>query len=798
MNTKIRIVVVALLSLSIAAVIFERHRAAKHAVLKEIAVQLIREGRSGEAIPLLRQALAAKPSYAEAYHALGIAYGILGDTATAEACLRRAIALKPEYPTAVYNLASVCERGRRYDEALELLARAEAMKPGYPGARAARARIMFAMGKDAIEAGDGAKGEKLFVRAAETDPAFVDAHYGLGRLYQRTGRYKEAVAQFTLVTQMKPGAKVGPVLRDSYTQYGEERARAGDFAAAVEAYRRALLLDGKNGALRYRLGTALVRRGDIEAGGRELAEARRLKVEVEPDAELAADLAARARRSRAAGDPDSASGLLDLAARVDPGPDLSAEKSEISVARGDRAWDAGDAPGAIARYREAEKARPGVPGLEEKLARSLAAAGERDEAILRYERLLKKNPANRDYCAATGTLYLEAGDYVRAEEKFSAMGDAGEKQLRVCYEKWLVAEKDPARMLPVFEKYLRVDPDNDAMRARMFLTMTRLGRSREAVAGMAKLIEKYPPPRCPSFEHFCPKRITGVSVAEGIEQFKGFHRWVFSSISEHPKYMGFFTVRAGRQAFQPSPAPPFLPYGTTLLYEGPDAAPKESVLKIRYDAGEEFTVFLPPLKAGTRLYLARDGFTYAPGFTAIARSDIPREIPPYSEYNYLLGLIYRESGNVRGARGAARYHHDWGYIFLSVGLFAQGEKELRRAIEIDEGSFDSRLILAREYLRQRRYDEAIREASAAASLMPGDPIPVNDLGVIQAEHGLTNEAEKNFQRAVEMDKTFITPCTNLAVLYKRRNIPSEVKFWEKVARTLETAKPLDDGLILSE
>ncbi|MEI6632728.1 MAG: tetratricopeptide repeat protein [Chlamydiota bacterium] len=798
MNTRILIVVGALLSLSIAAVIVGRHRAAKHAVLKENAVQLIREGRSGAAISLLRQALDVKPNYAEAYHALGIAYGTLGDAATAEACFRRAIALKPEYPAAVYNLASVCERQRRYDEALALLAQAEAMKPEYPGARAARARIYFTMGKDAIEAGDVAKGEKLFVRAVETDPASVDAHYGLGRLYQRTGRYKEAVAQFTLVTQMKPGAKVGPALRDAYARIGEERVGAGDFAAAVEAYRRALILDEKNGALRYRHGAALVRQGNCEAGGKELAEARRLKAEVKPDAELAADLVARAKRALAAGDLDGAAGWLDLATRVDLRAEVSAERAGISLARGDRAWEAGDAVLALRHYRETEKAAAGTPGIEEKLARALAAAGERDEAIERYERLLEKDPGNRECLVAAGNVYLAAGEFARAEEKFSALGGEGGEHLRGCYEKWLSAEKDPARMLPVFEKYLQVDPDNDAVRALMFLTMARLGRYREAVAGMERVIEKHPPPRRPSFDHFRPKRITGVRVAEGIEQFKGLHQWVFSSVSEHPKYMGSFTVRAGRQAFQPTSAPPSLPYGTTLLYEGPDAVSKESALEILYDDRGKYVAYLPPLKAGTRLYLARDGFTYAPGFSAIGRSDIPREIPPYSEYNYLLGLIHRESGNKGEAKRVARYHCEWGSIFTLVGLFSLGEKELRRALEIDEDSFDSRSTLSSLYFRQRRYDDAAREAAAAASMRPDDPIPVNDLGVIYAARGSINEAEQQFLRAVEMDKKFITPCYNLAVLYKRRKMPSERKFWEKMIRIMETAKPLEDGLTLSE
>jgi tetratricopeptide (TPR) repeat protein len=256
-------------------------------------------------------------------------------------------------------------------------------------------------------------------------------------------------------------------------------------------------------------------------------------------------------------------------------------------------------------------------------------------------------------------------------------------------------------------------------------------------------------------------------------------------------------VKEGRQVFEQSP---FLgpPYGTTILYAGPDTAAKESALKLSHDGGEELTVYLPPMKAGARVWVARDGCTYGIGSSAIGRCDSLQASGPYNEFHYLLGLIYRTGGDLKAAGNAAEYHRQWGYGFLLEGLFAQGEKELRRAIEIDEGNSDSRVHLAALYLKQRRYAEAIREAKVAASLRPEDPIPVNDLGVIYASRGLFNEAEREFLRAMEINKKYSTPCRNLAVLYKRRGVSVEQKFWAREAGILEASQHLEDGLMLGE
>lgn len=779
MNTRVLILVGALLSLSIAAVIVGRHRSAGHSALKETAVQLIREGRSGEAVPLLRQALAAKPNYAEAYHALGIACGNLGDAASAEACLRKAIALKPDYPTAVYNLASVCERQRRYAEALKLLAQAESMRAGCPGARAARARILFAMGKDAIAAGDTAGGERLFVEAAAADPDFADARYGLGKLYHRRGMFKEAVAQFTLVAQMRPGAKVGPALRDAYAEIGKERARAGDYAAAADAYRHALLLDENNGVLRYRYGAALVRRGNSEAGGKELAEARRAggKIE-EPDAALAAALAAGARSALTAGDLDGATGRLDLAALVDPRIEVSVERAGISTARGDRASKDGDAVAAVRFYREAEKNRPDGPGLAGKLARALAAAGERDEAIERYELQRAREPENKEFLAALATLYEGAGGFARAADCYATIGDGARSELAALYDRWASHEKDPAAVAALYRKCLDLEPGNDRFTVVYAHALARQGECERALDEIRKLMGKHREPPRPLLKPLQIGKLEAVRMVEGLASAKGTHTWHFVPEGRDEISLGVFTVTGGKQRFIPRAAYAERdPRALRILFAGPDEVEGGSALEIRYDGGKEKRIVFPVLKAPSALWADGSGFTWTPRFTAPCRVTFPRGDLPYNTWHHVLGLIYRECGRAREARECAEYHSRWAEIYSAFRYVPETEQELKWALDICPEHFESRLLYTVVLYGQKRYQEALSEARAAAALKPGSPIPLNDQGVILAAQGRYQEAEMFLLRAVEKDKKFLTACRNLQELYGKMGKEMERKYW---------------------
>jgi len=82
----------------------------------ELAVGYFEQGKTTIALDELKQALAADPSFAEAYTLRGLVYMRLNDPALAESSFRRALALKPGDANTLHNLGwMMCQRDRHAD-----------------------------------------------------------------------------------------------------------------------------------------------------------------------------------------------------------------------------------------------------------------------------------------------------------------------------------------------------------------------------------------------------------------------------------------------------------------------------------------------------------------------------------------------------------------------------------------------------------------------------------------------------------------------------------------------------------
>lgn len=790
------IVVIAILIFAIAALLFARARAADHRAFNERGAQLIREGKYKTALINLERALKLKPNYAEAYHNCGIAYGRLGRFGEAEESLRRALALEPDQPRVMFNLAAVLEKEADYQGALDLLARAEKRNADYPAARALRAKIYCRMADGAIASGDAAAAGELLLKAVASDPSLSRAHYALGELYRKDGKYEKAVAEYNLVTQAKAGTALSPRLVEAYRCLGDEYAKAGQHEKARDAYRRAIAIHPHDGELRYRHGVELLKTGQRAEAFQELEEAYRAKPDLSPDVSLAGEYVSRAREEIKGNRSDSARENLDIAARLNHAIDTTGERAALLVSEGDSASGAGDAKKALDRYREAEKLTPSLPSLDEKLARAHAAAGEGKEAIGRYEKLAAGDPGNKAYAAALGDLYLKAGEYAKAAEKFAALGDERRNDLLACYERLAEAEKNQAKALELYRKCLQLDPSSDDVRSRMYLALAKTGRHEEAVRGMEALLKKYPVPRSPPFDPLRMRAIESVRVEEGLGHLQGTHRWDFMPGGGSKNSLGILSVREGKQSYIPGVSvKEGWVFVTDIVYEGPDPIGHDTTLLIVHDGGKRTTAYLSPLRAPAKLWMDRDGYTYLPGFKGIARSYFTPNAPVYNGYRYILGLIYKGAEEKKKAKECADYHYRRAMACFRLGFYAESESEFKRAIVLCEEYFEAHLSYAGLLYTQKRYDDAAREVDIAAGIRPQDPVPVNDLGVVLSAQGRFQEAEQTLLRAVQMDDKFVTPSGNLAQLYKNLGRIKDQLFWEKHAGKIEAGgNIIEDGL----
>lgn len=202
-------------------------------------------GRYDVALDEARTALGDSPTYAPAYHLMGLVYMMINENASAADNFVRALNLAPGDPD--FNNSYgwfLCQQGREA-EAMERFARA-ARNPYYrfPTRPYTNAGLCELRRKDDVAA------EAQFLRAAQVDPANREALYQLAAIAYRQGNYQAAHDQLSRLHQ-----QLGPTPASAWLglraarQLGERNAEAsyaeqlrGRFADSAE---HVLMLQGK-------------------------------------------------------------------------------------------------------------------------------------------------------------------------------------------------------------------------------------------------------------------------------------------------------------------------------------------------------------------------------------------------------------------------------------------------------------------------------------------------------------------------------------------------------------------------
>jgi tetratricopeptide (TPR) repeat protein len=162
-------------------------------------------GEGSEAIEQLGIALAIRPDWIEARHALGEAYLASGDFAAAEEAFRAALEGDQERGTAYLGLGKALYGQNQPEEAREPLEKAIEEVPNLVDAYLLLADIEYASGDSdaALDALDKAK---------SVAPGVVKVYLHTGETYFRLGRYTSARSHLKQAISMKPDLSLAHVI----------------------------------------------------------------------------------------------------------------------------------------------------------------------------------------------------------------------------------------------------------------------------------------------------------------------------------------------------------------------------------------------------------------------------------------------------------------------------------------------------------------------------------------------------------------------------------------------------------
>ncbi len=292
------------------------------------AMELLRSGRTHEAIDIARSLVQVAPEAADAHQLLAMCCAGMGDAPAAEVAFRHALALAPTATVVALNFASWLGKSGRIQEGMGVLAQA-------PDSLQAS----FQMGLFALQVHDHARARDAFARVTRLDPTNAHAWDGLGNALHAMGEHEDAAEAFRMATE------VSPDFTRAWINLGVALRLLGRIEEALACFRR------------------------VEAIGHPVPELQDAINGVLQDSGKTAKAIAGARRL-VADHPDYVPGHDTLARLL---------------------WENGEQfmPGVdpLSMFRDAAERQPGNAGLQRAFVRALLSARRSEEAWRWLERM---------------------------------------------------------------------------------------------------------------------------------------------------------------------------------------------------------------------------------------------------------------------------------------------------------------------------------------------------------------------------------------------------------------------------
>ena len=173
-------------------------REPKHADALHHLGLIAHQGGRNEAVDLIRQAIALRPNFPQAFNNLGNVLREKGKPQEAIVAYRQAIARKSNYAEAYSNLGNALKDTGQVSEAIAAYHRAIALKPNYPGAYSN-------LGNALRDSGQGDEAIAAFGQAIALKPDYAEAFNNLGNALKDVGQVDEAIAAYRRAIEFRPG-----------------------------------------------------------------------------------------------------------------------------------------------------------------------------------------------------------------------------------------------------------------------------------------------------------------------------------------------------------------------------------------------------------------------------------------------------------------------------------------------------------------------------------------------------------------------------------------------------------------
>ncbi|MBO9514427.1 MAG: type IV pilus biogenesis/stability protein PilW [Variovorax sp.] len=166
----------------------DESNARKRAKLRvELAIGYFQQGQTTVALDEIKQAVAADPTFADAYNLRGLVYMRLDDAAGAEDSFRRALALNPREPNVLHNYGWLLCQQNRFADAQQQFTAALSIS-SYTD----RAKTLMTQGVCQLKAGQRAEAERSLTQAYELDASNPVIGYNLASLLAQREEWSRA------------------------------------------------------------------------------------------------------------------------------------------------------------------------------------------------------------------------------------------------------------------------------------------------------------------------------------------------------------------------------------------------------------------------------------------------------------------------------------------------------------------------------------------------------------------------------------------------------------------------------